>query len=41
MTDQVSNPYETTGNVIVLYILSRALTHNVLHKEEAFGVDGF
>ena len=41
MTDQVSNPYKTTGNIIVLYILSHALAHNVLYKEGALGVDGF
>ena len=41
MTDQVSNPYKTTGNIIFLCILSHALAHNVLYKEEALGVDGF
>jgi len=41
MTDQVLNPYKTTGNIIVLYILSHAFANNLLYKEEALEVDGF
>jgi len=41
MTDQVSNPYRTSDSIIVLYILSHALAHNILYKEEALGVYGF
>ena len=41
LTDQVSNPHKTTGSIIVLYILSHALAHNILYEVEALGVDGF